>query len=47
MTTEKDAVKLAGRTSLPLVTVRLSVEVAESGFFAFLGAGLPAGPPRG
>jgi tetraacyldisaccharide 4'-kinase len=35
-TTEKDAVKLAGRTSLPVVSVRLSVEVIEPGFFAFL-----------
>ena len=47
VTTEKDAVKLAGKTSLPIVTVRLSVEIAEPGFFAFLAARLPAaGPPR-
>ena len=46
MTTEKDAVKLAGRTPLPLVTVRLAVEVAEPGFFAFLAARLPAAGPR-
>jgi len=46
VTTEKDAVKLAGRTDLPLVTVRLSVEVAESGFFAFLASRLPAAGPH-
>ena len=37
VTTEKDAVKLAGKTSLPLVTVRLGVEVVEPAFFPFLG----------
>jgi tetraacyldisaccharide 4'-kinase len=36
VTTEKDAVKLAGRTPLPTLAVRLSVEVLEEGFFAFL-----------
>jgi tetraacyldisaccharide 4'-kinase len=36
VTTEKDAVKLSGRILLPLVTVRLGVEVAESGFFPFV-----------
>lgn len=36
VTTEKDAVKLEGRTSLPLVTLRLDVEVAEAGFFPLL-----------
>ncbi len=36
VTTEKDAVKLAGRVSLPAVAVRLGVEVLEEGFFAFL-----------
>jgi tetraacyldisaccharide 4'-kinase len=35
-TTEKDAVKLSGRTSLPVVSLRLSVEVLEPGFFGFL-----------
>jgi tetraacyldisaccharide 4'-kinase len=42
VTTEKDAVKLAGRAPLPVVTVRLGVEVEESGFFALLSARLPA-----
>lgn len=46
VTTEKDAVKLAGKTSLPIVTVRLSVEIAEPGFFAFLAARLPAAGPQ-
>ncbi len=46
VTTEKDAVKLAGRTSLPIVTVRLAVEVAEPGFFAFLASRLPAAGPQ-
>jgi tetraacyldisaccharide 4'-kinase len=46
VTTEKDAVKLAGRLPIPIVTVRLSVEVAEPGFFAFLAARLPPGPGR-
>jgi tetraacyldisaccharide 4'-kinase len=36
LTTEKDAVKLTGRLRLPIVSVRLSVEVAEPGFFPFL-----------
>jgi tetraacyldisaccharide-1-P 4'-kinase len=45
LTTEKDAAKLAGRTRLPLLTVRLSVEVEEPDFFAFLSARLPARPP--
>jgi tetraacyldisaccharide 4'-kinase len=40
LTTEKDAVKLAGRAPLPLLTVRLSVEVAEPDFFGFLAARL-------
>lgn len=35
-TTEKDAVKLQGKTSLPVVVVKLEVEVAEPGFFPFL-----------
>jgi len=36
VTTEKDAVKLAGRTPLPALAVRLAVEIQEEGFFAFL-----------
>ncbi len=35
-TTEKDAVKLSGRLALPVVSVRLTVEVGEPGFFPFL-----------
>lgn len=35
-TTEKDAVKLEGKTSLPVVSVKLDVEIAEAGFFPFL-----------
>ncbi len=45
LTTEKDAVKLSGRLGLPLATARLSVEIAEPGFFPFL-ASLIAGTPR-
>jgi tetraacyldisaccharide 4'-kinase len=41
VTTEKDAVKLEGRSPLPIVTVRLAVEVDEPGFFAFLSSRLP------
>jgi tetraacyldisaccharide 4'-kinase len=47
VTTEKDAVKLAGNSPLPLVTVRLSVEVAEPGFFTFLASRLPSGALAG
>ncbi len=36
VTTEKDAAKLAGRMTLPLVTVRLAVEVLEPDFFPWL-----------
>jgi tetraacyldisaccharide 4'-kinase len=36
VTTEKDAVKLWGRLPLPVVAVRLSVDVVEPGFFPFL-----------
>lgn len=36
VTTEKDAVKLAGKTRLPLVTLRLEVEMGETGLFPFL-----------
>jgi tetraacyldisaccharide 4'-kinase len=45
VTTEKDAVKLGGALSLPTVTVRLSVEVGEAGFFPFLASRI-AGPSR-
>ena len=45
LTTEKDSVKLAGRLSLPMVTVRLAVEVGEPGFFPFLASRI-AGTPR-
>ena len=45
LTTEKDAVKLTGRLSLPVLTVRLSVEVVEPGFFPFLASRI-AGTPR-
>jgi tetraacyldisaccharide-1-P 4'-kinase len=44
LTTEKDAVKLSGRLRLPLATLRLSVEIAEPGFFPVL-ASLIAGTP--
>jgi tetraacyldisaccharide 4'-kinase len=44
LTTEKDAVKLAGRMRLPLVTVRLAVEVAEPGFFPFLASRISPAP---
>jgi tetraacyldisaccharide 4'-kinase len=48
VTTEKDAVKLVGKSPLPIVTVRLAVEVAEPGFFSFLASRLPAaGRERG
>lgn len=42
LTTEKDAVKLNGRISLPVVAVRLAVEVHEPGFFPYLASRLPA-----
>lgn len=45
LTTEKDAAKLTGRTEFPLLTVRLSVDVEEPDFFAFLVARLAARPP--
>ena len=44
LTTEKDAAKLSGRTGLPLLTVRLSVEVEEADFFPFLASRLPSAP---
>jgi tetraacyldisaccharide 4'-kinase len=44
VTTEKDAVKLAGRAGLPLVAVRLAVEIEEPGFFAFLAARIARRP---
>ena len=40
LTTEKDAVKLAGLLPVPILTVRLSVEVAEAGFFPFVSSRL-------
>jgi tetraacyldisaccharide 4'-kinase len=40
VTTEKDAVKLGGKLTRPILTVRLSVEVVEPGFFPFLAARL-------
>ena len=46
VTTEKDAVKLAGRLSLPLVSVRLKVEVLEPGFFPWLAQQLGMHPSR-
>ena len=36
VTTEKDAVKVAGRVSLAVVTIHLEVEVLEPGFFPWL-----------
>jgi tetraacyldisaccharide 4'-kinase len=45
LTTEKDAVKLAGRLSLPTITVRLAAEVLEPGFFPFLSSRIAAAPP--
>jgi tetraacyldisaccharide 4'-kinase len=44
-TTEKDAVKLQGLTSLPVVVVRLEVEIVEPGFFPFLLARLGSREP--
>ena len=46
VTTDKDAVKLAGLTGLPLITVRLSAEVDEPGFFPYLASRLPGPGPR-
>lgn len=45
VTTGKDAVKLAGRLDVPVVAVRLSVELEEPGFFSFLAARLPRRSP--
>jgi tetraacyldisaccharide 4'-kinase len=45
LTTEKDAVKLSGRLPVPILTVRLSVEVAEAGFFPFVASRLPTPEP--
>jgi tetraacyldisaccharide 4'-kinase len=36
LTTEKDAVKLEGKMTLPVIALRLEVEVEEPGFFPFL-----------
>lgn len=45
-TTEKDAVKLEGRISLPVLSVRLGVDVLEPGFFSMLAGSLaPPAPP--
>jgi tetraacyldisaccharide 4'-kinase len=44
VTTEKDAVKLEGRTTLPVVTLRLEVIVEEAGFFPFLLAEMSGAP---
>lgn len=45
ITTEKDAVKLSGRAGLPLRVVRLSVEIAQPGFWELVGNALfPASP---
>ncbi|HTY42992.1 MAG TPA: tetraacyldisaccharide 4'-kinase [Thermoanaerobaculia bacterium] len=41
VTTEKDAVKLSGKSPLPLVTVRLAVDVEEPAFFALVASRLP------
>ena len=48
VTTEKDAVKVEGKTLLPVVTLRLDVEVAEAGFFPLLFARISreTGTPR-
>jgi tetraacyldisaccharide-1-P 4'-kinase len=45
LTTEKDAVKLEGRTTLPVVTLRLDVEVEEPGFFPFILSRISQLPP--
>ena len=45
LTTEKDAVKLSGRLRLPMLTVRLAVEIGEAAFFPFLNSRI-AGSPR-
>ena len=46
LTTEKDSVKLEGKTLLPVVTVRLDVEVAEPEFFPFLLSRISGEPER-
>lgn len=46
LTTEKDAVKLEGKTLLPVVTLRVEVEVGESDFFPFLLSRIAAIPPK-
>jgi tetraacyldisaccharide 4'-kinase len=45
VTTEKDAVKFGSGLTLPTITLRLSVEVGESGFFPFLASRI-SGTPR-
>jgi len=47
LTTEKDAVKLRGRLSLPIATVRQAAELVEPGFFAFLASRLPPASAQG
>jgi tetraacyldisaccharide 4'-kinase len=46
LTTTKDAVKLEGTTSLPVVTLRLDVEVEEAAFFPFLLSRISEGQPK-
>jgi tetraacyldisaccharide 4'-kinase len=46
LTTEKDAVKLAGRLELPVLTVRLAVEVEEPEFFPFLWSRIGSAPAQ-
>ena len=42
VTTEKDAVKLWGRTTLPVLAVRLAVEIVEPSFFPFVASRVAA-----
>ena len=46
LTTEKDSVKLEGKLVLPVVTLRLDVEVIEPGFFPFLLSRISGEPER-
>ena len=45
ITTEKDAVKLSSRAGLPLRAVRLSVEIAQPGFWELVRNALFPAPP--
>jgi tetraacyldisaccharide 4'-kinase len=45
VTTEKDAVKLSGSLGLPILTLRLSVEILEAGFFGLLASRLEESAP--